>query len=64
MMRLGEHETDANLIYASRDSIRAEIQIYTQGFQHIGAAALAAHGTITVFGNGRTRACRDETGCR
>ena len=51
-----KHESDANLLDAPGDALRAEVDIDTQGLQHIRAARLAAHTAPAVFAH--LSACR------
>ncbi len=61
MVRLREHEADADFINAARDLRRVAAQMDTQRFKHIRRTALRTHGAIAVLGHHRARARRDES---
>ena len=46
-----EHEADTALAHAGSDLVRPEIDARTGNLEHVGAAALAARGTVTVLGD-------------
>ena len=58
VVSLGKHETDADVVDATGNLHRGQVQIDPGGLQQIGAAALARHRAVTVLGHGAT-GCRD-----
>src|SRR4030042_553264 len=53
----GEKESDAHLIDAAGDLLRAEFQIDAQSLQQVCAAAATGDGTVTMLGYGKPRPC-------
>jgi len=61
MVRLREHEPNADLFDTLRHRIRAELDLHPKRLQNVGAATGAAHSAITVLCHGLTGGRQDDS---
>jgi len=60
VQRGGEEESDTGVGDRRGDQIRLVTDVHAEGFQDIGAAALAGHGSVAMLGDAHPGAGRDE----
>jgi len=56
-----EEESDADVSNSASGFVQRQVNVYPEGFEHVGGAAKRAHRTIAMFGN--ARACGRSHNC-